>query len=401
MSAWARKKVMKSGKVRWQACYRDALGKQRSAGYFDTKREARLAAARQKVAVVDGTWRNPDAGAMTFSEYFERHWLPGRQVSQNTLSGYSAAYNTSVRPTWGGVALSSITRSSLQAWVDGMWLDGVGVETIRKRFNLVRTVLAARSGKSALAEGLIHENPCLHVAVRSSHPKPPHVYSPTQLERLMEEMTNLAHCQILAFQVETGLRWGELMGIRLRDFAHDRKQLYVRRPIIQTKKADNANGTRFAWGEVPKNRRVRRIAVSATAREIVEQIVAHHGLGPEDRLFSQIDAKGHVVRSAAWPEGVPLSRDWWRLRVWYPAAERAGLPRLVPHSVRGSNLSLALAGGADINAVREHAGHASYATTMRYLDALPDVDDRFLAALDAAKARYSGVPSAEGTADVA
>ena len=58
--------------------------------------------------------------------------------------------------------------------------------------------------------------------------------------------------------------------------------------------------------------------------------------------------------------------------VWRPACEAAGLtdlPRF--HDLRHSHASWLLAGGADLQVVKERLGHASIMTTQRYLHTLP------------------------------
>jgi integrase len=62
--------------------------------------------------------------------------------------------------------------------------------------------------------------------------------------------------------------------------------------------------------------------------------------------------------------------------VWHPAceaAELADLPRF--HDLRHSHASWLLAGGADLQVVKERLGHTSIMTTQRYLHTLPDADE--------------------------
>jgi integrase len=71
-----------------------------------------------------------------------------------------------------------------------------------------------------------------------------------------------------------------------------------------------------------------------------------------------------------------IRRNWFRRMVWRPACEAAGLsvtPRF--HDLRHSHASWLLAGGADLQVVKERLGHASIMTTQRYLHTLPDADE--------------------------
>jgi len=51
------------------------------------------------------------------------------------------------------------------------------------------------------------------------------------------------------------------------------------------------------------------------------------------------------------------------------------------HDLRHTNASWMIAGGADLQTVRERLGHASPRATERYLHSLPDTDDTTLDAL--------------------
>jgi site-specific recombinase XerD len=57
--------------------------------------------------------------------------------------------------------------------------------------------------------------------------------------------------------------------------------------------------------------------------------------------------------------------------------------------LRHAHASWLLAGGADIQVVKERLGHATIATTERYLHTLPDADETALDALSAIRNRRS------------
>src|SRR6266496_3286633 len=77
-----------------------------------------------------------------------------------------------------------------------------------------------------------------------------------------------------------------------------------------------------------------------------------------------------------------IGRNWFRRSVWYPACAAADLgmaPRV--HDLRHAHASWLLAGGADLQVVKERLGHASIATTEKYLHSLPTADETALDAL--------------------
>jgi integrase len=76
-----------------------------------------------------------------------------------------------------------------------------------------------------------------------------------------------------------------------------------------------------------------------------------------------------------------IPADWFRRQVWYPARAAAGLTGLRIHDLRHAHASWLLAGGADLQVVKERLGHASIVTTERYLHTLPTADETALDAL--------------------
>lgn len=83
-----------------------------------------------------------------------------------------------------------------------------------------------------------------------------------------------------------------------------------------------------------------------------------------------------------------ISNDWFRRQVWYPAVTTAGLKDSVRvHDLRHAHASWLLAGGADLQVVKERLGHSSISTTERYLHTLPEADETALVALSAIRNR--------------
>jgi hypothetical protein len=95
-----------------------------------------------------------------------------------------------------------------------------------------------------------------------------------------------------------------------------------------------------------------------------------------------------------------IGRNWFRRMVWRPACEAAGLvdtPRF--HDLRHSHASWLLAGGADLQVVKERLGHASIMTTQRYLHTLPDADETAVEAFSRIRNRTTRSGS-QGTEEV-
>jgi Phage integrase family len=88
-----------------------------------------------------------------------------------------------------------------------------------------------------------------------------------------------------------------------------------------------------------------------------------------------------------------IPRWWFRHQVWLPAVEAAELPTpATVHGLRHAHASWLLAGGADIQVVKERLGHSSIVTTQKYLGTLDETDETAIDALS--KIRKRGKKSA-------
>jgi integrase len=166
--------------------------------------------------------------------------------------------------------------------------------------------------------------------------------------------------------------------------------VHVQDVILEVTKAESGDGSRFMWKPRPKGRKGRNLRVGREAATLVAQMVRERQLFPMDRLLSMPGKNGLPLRTDVWPTGLPISRSFFRECIWLRALAAAGVERNGRrfHDLRGTWITWALAGGADIKSVMDAAGHADVATTQRYMAAMADADERVLDAVAATKARY-------------
>lgn len=89
--------------------------------------------------------------------------------------------------------------------------------------------------------------------------------------------------------------------------------------------------------------------------------------------------------------------------MWLPALKAAGLEiRVRVHDLRHAHASWLLAGGADLQIVKQRLGHGSLRTTELYLHTLPEADETALEALSKIRNRAllrSGSPASPPAAE--
>ena len=240
--------------------------------------------------------------------------------------------------------------------------------------------------------------------------------------------------------------------LRVSDLDLANRMLTVSRKVIELNREFHPEGKRFLVVHYPKDKEYRRLKLST---QIVAKLKAHikaRRLGPDALLFARRAAEPSSLRVVTEPGTIGLTepneagrrylhgtlsaynagrcrcprcrgafadyraqrraasgtsprrarmtdgdehigRNWFRRMVWRPACEAAGLsvlPRC--HDLRHSHASWLLAGGADLQVVKERLGHASIMTTQRYLHTLPDADETAVEAFS--RIRNRGTASA-------
>jgi integrase len=339
-----------------------------------------------------GTRRDASPGTIRFEEYFEDHWLPNRVGEVATIAGYRTHFRVALQPAFGHVPIEEISHLLIQRWVARQVTAGVRPSTIRARYRTLATVLGSRRGVSAVRDGLIETSPCVGIDLPFAPARDIVAYSVVEIDSLVDHIDPQWRA-LVVLAVDSGLRWGELMGLEVRDFTSDFRQLATRRTIIEVPL--DIDVSRFVSKKYPKGRRARSVALTGEGAEVVKHLVESRRLSRGDRLFSVV-AGNLPLRTREWPTGLPITRSTFRTSVWIPAHRSAGLRLRRFHDLRATHITWLLSGGADVSAVMRRVGHTRLTTTQVYLAALPDADELAIGALSRVRARGRGAPTEEG-----
>jgi integrase len=154
--------------------------------------------------------------------------------------------------------------------------------------------------------------------------------------------------------ISTGLRQGELLGLRWDDIDLDGGILSVRRILSRSK-----GGPRFTEPKTVKSRRSVKLTPQA-----IEALERHRAAQDEERgrLGSLWEENGLVFRSTT---STPLRRYNLVRRSFKPLLESAGLTRTFRfHDLRHTAASLLFLQGTHPKIVQELLGHANIAVTL-------------------------------------
>jgi integrase len=320
----------------WRIKYRDAAGVQvmetlgaERDGWTERKAKAEL---RERLVRVERRgWRRP--APLTFAAYAKtwraegerrRGWKPGSvrsyRVVVDRLTGY-----------FGSMPLAAIRPRDVAAYVARVSADYAPATVVRD-VSVLHAIFA-----TAQREELVEANP----AERAERPKASRrrwrILEPVEVARVARELTDDQDRAAFLTLVLTGLRRHELVGLRWRDVA-------LAEGVLRVRDSKTEDG-------------VRSIALPPRLAEELWQHRRRSAFqGDDERVF-------HHPKT-----GGPFPPDKFReaLRAALSAAGVHGHVRPF-HDLRHTAITNDAAAGSSAIAVMSKAGHASMATTKRYL----------------------------------
>jgi integrase len=358
--AYATRRTLKDGSIRWYAKYLGADGKYHEEGGFTSKREADKTAAKRENDASRGDWASPLAGRLCFADYVEQYYWPtAAHLEVSTQAAYRYYLDKHFLPRFGAVGMRRISPSAVQSWVNDAVKGGLSARSVVKYHALLHKIFSR-----AVIDRVIPINPCAQTELPKVVSKPKRIVTVQQFEKILT-----ASRMLVLTAIETGMRWGELIALRPCDLDLRSRTVTVRRTIVEVARKNSPTGQRCFVKDYPKDDEQRQLRIERATCTLLKQHLREYDVGDTDLLFT----------SSA---GTALSRNNFRTKYWHPAVQKAKLEHSVTfHNLRAAHASWLLAGGADIVVVQERLGHRRITTTQQYTGTLPDAGDRALAAL--------------------
>jgi integrase len=357
--------IQKRPNGKWRARYRDLDGKEH-ARHFDRKLDAQRWIDEVTASIVTGQYVDPQAGRITFEKYAKK-WEESLIASEAGERITDNALRLHLVPALGSRAMAAIRRNDLQVLFKSL-SELLGPGSVRNIYDVLVRLMTA-----AVEDKVIASSPCRRITLppmQDEEVTPPTVAQVEAMARVMPPYIRAAIVTLAG----SGLRIGELLGLKVSDVDFKAGTIRVERQRLQSGKIGP-----------PKTAKSRRTV--PVGEVVTDALLAHLAARPSKEWLFTME------------EGEPLNYRRWKTE-WNCArrtlqaaenatAEREGrkpveLPHMVTHDMRHFYASALIAGGASVKQVQLVLGHASAVITLRiYAHLWPGEEDRTRTVMDA------------------
>ncbi len=339
----------------------------------------------------------PERCSLTLAVYLTQRWLPAKHLDlrASTHDAYRRNIDLHVIPRIGRVPLRHLRPDHFERLYADLLHDGRadGTGGLSNKTVVEIHMILRRALDDATRRGLLVTNPLRIAHAPKRRPlssTTSRVWTAEQLrEFLAFSRTHRTHAA-LRVTACTGMRRGEVLGLRWGDVDLDAATLSVTRSLVSVGYA--LHETRG------KSRTARRcINLDHATLDVLRRWRDHRA--DEDQDFDRDDLDAHVFcRTDGRPTHPQLLSDAFKTLV-----ERSGLPRIRFHDLRHTHATLLLKAGVPIKVVSERLGHSTPGFTMAtYQHVIPGMQAEaahtFATLLDTARSTefHPVEPSVEG-----
>lgn len=250
---------------------------------------------------------------------------------------------------------------------------GLGTKTIYEYHKFLKAIL-----ELAKEEGYITRNPADYARPPRQKHKEAEWLEVAEIRKIMDAVKNepLKYRIMLLILVETGMRKGELMGLKWHHIDFEKNSIRIR---------DNLQYSpdKGIYETTPKSGRGRLLAVSP---EVIEQLKLYYLEQKEIKDFFSTKKKEYNPKNYLFTQNDGRPMHPTTLYHWFNKMEiKYNLPHLYPHKFRHSQASILFAGGVDVITASKRLGHSQPSTTQDiYAHMLDQMDQKASAAIAAA-----------------
>lgn len=308
----------------------------------------------------------------TVAQYLD-YWLSvyKQKIRPRSYERYEQIVRLHLIPTMGKLKLDKLSPQHVQTLYMKKLEEGLSANTVLVIHGMLHKAL-----QSAIRWNMLPFNVCDRVDIPRKVPFEIHPLTNEQIQKFIDAVHKHPNGALFILAIATGMRRGEIAGLKWRDINLEQCTLQVQRSLTRV---PTSMGGGYQEAE-PKTQKSRRsivlpiFAVNALIQHRIDQEAIKENAGEywQDHDYVFCTSIG---------EHVHPGHDI--LDVFKKLLKQAGLPNIRFHDLRHSSATMLLGMGIHPKIVQERLGHHDIGTTMNiYSHVLPNMQENAMKRLD-------------------
>ncbi|WP_456364010.1 tyrosine-type recombinase/integrase [Priestia aryabhattai] len=335
---------------------------------FKTKREAQQELSKLRAELLENEITNTTS--IPYNKYMDE-WLSERvhQLQKNTINVHKIYYESVIKPRLGHFKLQELSPIHIQHFINQIVYElNYSEHTIHLIYRIVSGSL-----KRATVLKLIKTNPAEGVIIPKIKYKEMNIWTLEEANSFLEHARNtkrLTRCYIgFLIAILTGMRQGEILGLRWKDVDLDNNLIYIRQTLTQSGeiKAGAKNKSSLRTIHIPNS--------------LVKNLKEHRNLIRREKLrigknYNDLDLVNCTQK------GNPIIPRNFR-KEFYNLVYKLELPTIRFHDLRHTHATILIQQNVNVKLISERLGHADITTTLNtYSHIIPSMQKEISDRLD-------------------
>lgn len=286
-----------------------------------------------------------------FANYANEWWIRFKEprLKKGTALMYKIDLENHILPYFSEMEIGEIKTSDVQDFIRTK--NNYAKSTVRQIVVILRQIF-----DSAMEDEIIEKNPA--ASKRITLPIKEEKRTGLSREEITDIISNLDKLSnedslYMMFLIYTGMRRGEIIGVRWEDIDWNLKIINVNRSITFRSDPDKPGETNVLIGTPKSNAGLRQVPIAEPLLEKLTEVKKESGY-----IFNR--------------NGKPITETCVR-RQWERIGKKIDLHDATPHRFRHSFATMAVASGIDIKTTQTILGHSDVKTTLKvYAEATTD-----------------------------
>lgn len=321
----------KSGKIHYGYIY----------GYKYAEVKHQLILVKYEKQANEGTSLLPYEGELSEWTHYWLETFVRPKVKGSTYASYKNKMDVHVLPQIGAVKLQKLKQTDIKFLLKQMDKT-LKASSIRSIFSVLKNCIT-----KAVSVNLLNDNPCIGVELPKARKQTVKALSTKDQERLIKEINSSQKFFSITLALQTGLRIGEICGLKWTDIDFENSFLWVNRTVLRIQTDDNSGRKTEIIEMTPKsNNSQRKIPITDSLKEKLLEL-------------QKISTSEYVISNkhkALEPRTIAYRFQMIRKKI--------GLENFSFHSLRHTFATRCLEAGGNIATISSLLGHSSTKMTL-------------------------------------